>query len=167
MTETAITRAGLERLKEELEELTTAGRDEIAARIRRASRAESNAVESADFQDAREDQALLERRIAILKERIASASVVEPNGRNGVVDLGERVRLRDLQTDELIEYEVVGSLEADPFARRISAASPLGQALLGRRRGDVAVVDAPKGRVRFEILGIRAAPGRARTSRSS
>ena len=167
MTETAITRAGLERLKEELEELTTAGRDAIAARIRRASRAESNAVESADFQDAREDQALLERRIAILKERIASASVVEPNGRNGVVDLGERVRLRDLQTDEQIEYEVVGSLEADPFARRISAASPFGQALLGRRRGDVAVVDAPRGRVRFEILGIRAAPNRARTSRSS
>jgi transcription elongation factor GreA len=167
MMETAITRAGLERLRKELEQLTTAGRDEIAERIRSASRAESNAVESADFQDAREDQALLERRIAILKERIASARVVEPNGRNGVVDLGERVRLRDLETDEQIEYEVVGSLEADPFARRISAASPLGRALLGRRRGDVAVVDAPRGRVRFQILSISAAPTRVRTSRSS
>jgi transcription elongation factor GreA len=155
MPDSAITRAGLERLIDELDRLTTAGRHEIAARIREASSSEANAVESVEFQEARNDQTMLERRIALLQERIAAATVVEPNGRNGVVDVGESVQLRDLDTDETVEYEIVGSLEADPFTRRISAASPLGRALLGRRRGDVAVVDAPKGRLSFEILRIR------------
>ena len=156
MTDTEITPAGLERLREELEELTTAGRLEIAERIREASLSESNAVEGVDFQEARTDQAMLERRIGLLQARIAAARVVEPNGRNGIVDVGESVQLRDLDTDEELEYQIVGSVEADPFTRRISAASPLGRALLGRRRGDVAIVEAPKGRLRFEILSIRA-----------
>jgi transcription elongation factor GreA len=74
-----------------------------------------------------------------------------------VLDIGEQVRLRDLENDEEIRYELVGSHEADPFAGRISAASPLGRALLGRRGGDVATVDAPKGRLRFKILEIQVA----------
>lgn len=155
MIETVITREGLERLKGELAELSTVRRNEIAERIRTASRAEANAIENVDLQGAREDQVTLERRIALLKGRISQARVVEPNGRNGVVDLGERVQLRDLDRKETVEYHVVGSHEADPLAQRISVASPVGRALLGRRRGDIAVVDAPKGRFRFEILSIR------------
>ena len=157
MNETLITPAGLERLRTELDELTTSGRNEIAERIRRAAAAEANAVESSDYQDAREDQALLERRIALLRDRLASATIVDPDPRNGRVDVGERVRLRDLETGETIEYELVGALEADPFARRISAASPLGRALLGRRRGERVEVQAPKALLRYEIVGIRAA----------
>jgi transcription elongation factor GreA len=159
MTQTLITRAGLARLREELEHLTTFRRQEIADRIRHAVSSERNLVESGDYHDAREEQALLEARIAILKERIASADVVEPRAGNGVLDVGERVRLRDLENDEEIQYELVGSHEADPFAGRISAASPLGRALLGRRGGEVATVDAPKGRLRFEILEVEAASG--------
>ena len=104
-----------------------------------------------------------ERRIAILQGRIGNESVVEQNGRNGVVDVGESVQLRDLDTDEMVEYQVVGSHEADPFRSRVSAVSPLGTALVGRRRGDVAIVDAPRGRSRFEILSI----GRRRPPRAS
>jgi transcription elongation factor GreA len=155
MIETAITSEGLARLEAELEQLKTAGRAQIAERIRAASMAEANAVESIDFQDAREDQAMLERRIALLEHRVANATVVEPNGRNGIVDVGERVHLRDLETEERVEYDLVGSFEADPLSHRISALSPLGRALLGRRRGDLVTVNAPRGRLRFEILSIR------------
>jgi transcription elongation factor GreA len=118
---------------------------------------ERNVADNVDYQDALEEQALLERRIAILQERIADADVVDPDPKNGVLDVGERVRVRDLENDEEIQFELVGSLEADPLAGRISAASPLGRALLGRRDGEVAIVDAPKGRLRFEILQIQMA----------
>jgi transcription elongation factor GreA len=161
MTQTLITRAGLAGLREELEHLTTIRRQEIADRIRHAVSSERNLVENGDYHDAREEQALLEARIAILKERIAGADVVDPDAGNGVLDVGERVRLRDLENDEEIQYELVGSYEADPFAGRISAASPLGRALLGCRGGEVATFDTPKGRLRFEILEIEAAPSRA------
>jgi transcription elongation factor GreA len=157
MTQRLITRPGLARLHEELEHLTTIRRQEIAERIRLAVSSEPNIVENSDYHDAREEQALLERRIAILQERIADADVVDPDAENDVLDVGERVRLRDLENDEEIEYELVGSLEADPFSGRISAAAPLGRALLGRRGGEVATVDAPKGRLRFKILEIQVA----------
>ena len=100
---------------------------------------------------------MLERRIAMLQERIPDADVVDPDAGNGVLDVGERARVRDLENDEEIQYELVGSLEADPLAGRISAASPLGRALLGRWGGEVAIVDAPKGRLRFKILEIQVA----------
>jgi len=161
MTQTLITRAGLARLREQLEHLTTTRRHEIAERIRHAVSSERNMAENADYQDAREEQALLERRIAILQERIADAHVVDPDAENGVLDVGERVRVRDLENDEEMQYQLVGSHEADPLAGRISAASPLGRALLGRRDGDVAVVDAPKGRLRFKILEIQLASSEA------
>jgi transcription elongation factor GreA len=157
MTQMLITRAGLGRLREQLEHLTTTRRQEIAGRIHYAVLSERNMAENVDFQDAREEQALLERRIAVLQERIANADVVDPDAENGVLDVGERVRVRDLENDEEIQYELVGSFEADPLAGRISAASPLGRALLGRRGGEVAIVDAPKGRLRFKILEIQVA----------
>jgi transcription elongation factor GreA len=166
MENTQITLAGLEKLSAELKRLKTEGRAAITERIRDANLAESNAVESADYHDVRDDQAMLERRIALLEERIATAVVVEPDGTNGVVDVGETVRLRDVESGERFEYVLVGALEADPAAGRISIASPLGRALLGRRAGDVAVVEAPRGVRRFEIVSIageerRGASGRA------
>ena len=107
-----------------------------------------------------QDQALLEARIARLEQRLDAARVAEPDVQNGVVDLGERVRLRNLDTGAKHEYELVGSLEAEPAAGRISAESPVGRALIGRRRGDVALVEAPRGRLRFRIvaLDVPAAP---------
>ena len=154
MREALITPDGLARLTEEFEHLCHIGRRQVAERIRHAVSTDANAVENADYHDAREEQALLERRIAILQERIASAQLVEPDPSNGSVDVGEWVRLRDLDTGEKVEVELVGSFEGDPFEGRISVASPLGEALLGRRLGEVAIVEAPKGRVRFKILGI-------------
>lgn len=164
MNDTLITRDGLDKLTADLEQLRTAARAQIVERIRDAASSESNAAESVGYQDALEEQALLERRIALLEERLAAAVVAEPDAGNDAVDLGERVTVRNLDTGDVHEYQLVGSFEAAPSEGRISAASPLGQALLGCAPGDVAVFDAPRGRLRFEIVLI--AGERRRRSRS-
>jgi transcription elongation factor GreA len=115
---------------------------------------DADANNNPDYQAAREEQEQLEARIARLEHRLAGALVAEPDAANGVVDLGERVGLRDLKTGARHEYELVGTFEADPTTGRISAASPLGQALIGRRRGEVAVIQTPKGRRRLKILSV-------------
>jgi transcription elongation factor GreA len=155
MDETVITRQGLERLSEELEHLTTAGRQDVAELLRQAATGGANR-ESADYLYAREEQAQLERRIALLEERLRAARVVEPQLGNGRVDVGERVRLRDLESGKRLEVELVGPLEADLSAGRISVVSPLGRAILGRRRGEVADVEAPVGRRRVKVLAVEA-----------
>ncbi len=154
MKEMMITPAGLMRFGQELDRLKTVGRQEIADRLRDALATDADASASADYLAVREDQALLEARIVRLERRLDAARVAEPNVRNGVVDLGERVRLRNLDTGARHEYELVGSLEAEPAAGRISAESPVGRALIGRRRGDVALVEAPRGRLRFRIVAL-------------
>ena len=161
MHETVITRDGLLRLSEELERLKTDGRRDIAERLRQAT-AEANPAENGDYLHAREEQALLERRIALLEGRLRSARLVEPRLGNGRVDVGERVRVRNLASGERLDLELVGPLEADPAAGRISVASPLGKAIEGLRRGEIADVDAPRGRLQFRVLAVEPpAPARA------
>ena len=161
MHETVITRDGLLRLSEELERLKTDGRRDIAERLKQAT-GEPNLVENADYHDARTEQALLERRIALLEWRLRSARLVEPQPGNGRVDVGERVRVRNLASGERLDLELVGPLEADPVAGRISVASPLGKAIEGLRRGEIADVDAPRGRLQFRVLAVEPpAPARA------
>jgi transcription elongation factor GreA len=149
-----ITPTGLIQLQSELEELRTFGRQAITDRIRAAISTDADASANADYQAAREEQMLLEARIARLEQRLAEALVAEPDHANGVVDLGERVRLHDLETGARLEYELVGSFEADPTAGRISAESPLGQALIGRHRGEVAAFQAPRGLRQLRILTV-------------
>ena len=155
MTEALITRDGLMRLTNELEHLTNEGREEIAERLRHAISTDANILENNDYLDALNDLAVLERRIALFRQRIRCAQIAEPDRSNDFAEVGKRVRLRDLETGETAEYELVGTLEADPFLRRISILSPLGQALLGKRPGDTAVVQAPKGRLHYKILAIK------------
>ena len=157
MNETVITPEGLQRLSDELERLSTDGRRAITERLRHAAASEANPDENADYLGVREDQALLERRIAQLEERLASAQVVEPQVGNGRIDVGERVRLRNLDSGERLELELVGPLEADPTGGRISIASPLGKAIQGLRRGQVAEIDAPRGTLRYKILAVEVA----------
>jgi transcription elongation factor GreA len=159
MQATMITRAGRERLSAELERLKDHGRREIAERLRRASAGDANRAENAELLAVREDQALLERRIALLEEKLRSAQVIDPQPANGSVDVGERVSLRELDSGERLELELVGPLESDPSAGRISLASPLGKVIVGRRRGEVADVDAPRGRLRYQILGVELPAG--------
>jgi transcription elongation factor GreA len=155
MDETVFTREGLERLSQELDRLTTSGRRGIAQLLRQAVEGGASR-ESADYLYAREEQAQLERRIAALEERLQAARVVEPQLGNGRVDVGERVRLRDLDSGKRLEVELVGPFEADLSAGRISVASPLGKAIVGRRRGEVADVEAPIGLRRFKVVAVEA-----------
>jgi transcription elongation factor GreA len=157
MNDTVITPEGLQRLSEELERLSTDGRRAIAERLRHAAASEANPDENADYLGVREDQALLERRIALLEERLGRAQVVEPQVGNGRIDVGERVRLRNLDSGERLELELVGPLEADPTDGRISIASPLGKAIQGLRRGQIAEIDAPRGTLRYKILAVEVA----------
>ena len=156
MEEMLITHRGLERLNAELEQLKTERRRDIAERLKQAAATEANRAENADYLSVREDQAFLERRIALLEERLCSARVVEPQLGNGRIDVGEHVRLRDLDSGERIEVELVGPLESDPHAGRISIASPLGQAIIGLRQGQIAEVNAPRGTLHFKILAVEA-----------
>jgi transcription elongation factor GreA len=154
MNETVITRKGLRRLSNELERLKTDGRRSIAERLRHAAASETNRAESADYREARAEQALLERRIALLEQRLGSARLIKPRLGNGRVDVGERVRVRDLSSGERLDLEIVGPLEADPWVGRISVSSPLGKAIVGLRRGEVADVDAPRGRRQYKVLAV-------------
>ena len=154
MDEIVITPEGRDRLEAELERLTNDGRREIAERLKRAVASEANRAESAEYLTVLDDQALLERRIALLAERLRSAQVIEPQLGNGRVDVGERVRVRDLESGARLELELVGTLESDAGAGRVSVASPFGRAILGLRRGEVAEVHAPRGKLRFKVLAV-------------
>jgi transcription elongation factor GreA len=154
MQDTAITRDGFERLKDELEQLKIEGRRSVAELLRRTAASETNLVANAEYQDARGEQARLERRIAVLEERLRTAQIVEPRLGNGRVDLGERVRVLELASGRPLEVELVGRLEADLAVGRVSVSSPLGGALVGLRAGEIVNVDAPRGTLRYEVLAI-------------
>ena len=152
-----ISSTGLARMTAELERLKTFGREAIADRLRHARDTEADATASGDYLAARDEQAQLEAKIARLQSQLDTIQVATGDPSDDVVDLGERVRLRNLDTGRRAEYELVSSLEVDVTAGRISVASPVGRALIGRRKGDVALVDVPAGRVRLRIVAIEPA----------
>lgn len=154
MHELVITREGFERLNKELERLKREERPRVADRLRRAKTGEANPAQNMEYHDAREEKLELERRIAQLRERLGSARIIAPRLGNGRVDPGERVRVREVTSGHSLDLELVGQLEADVAAGRVSVASPLGQALVGLRKGEIALVDAPRGRFGFEVLKV-------------
>lgn len=160
MHEMVITSEGFERLNRELERLKSEERRRVAERLHRATSTEANLAQNMDYLDAREEKLQLERRIGLLRERLRSARIVAPRLGNGRVDLGERVRVREVASGRSLELELVGQLEADVAAGRVSVASPLGQALVGLRKGEIAQVDAPRGRFAFQVMAVEL-PARA------
>jgi transcription elongation factor GreA len=154
MNELLITPSGLTRLAAELDRLKTTERRAAAERLRHAAETDGDRSANADYLIAGEEQALLEARIARLERRLAASEVAEADRTDDVVDLGERVRLRNLDTGARVVYELVGTLETDLDAGRISAASPLGAALLGRRKGETVVVRTPRRETRYTIISI-------------
>jgi transcription elongation factor GreA len=153
--EVTLTRVGYERLRDNLATLTTTDRSELRDRLRNAREQGGDLADNLELIDALEDQEVLERRIARLEASLASARVIDDAPHDGTIGIGTRVRIRDIDNGRTAEYDVVGSLEADPGQRRLSADSPVGRALLGRRTGDVLQVNAPRGRMQFRILAAR------------
>jgi transcription elongation factor GreA len=154
MDELVITREGFERLYAELERLKGEERRRVADRLRRATTTEANLSQNMEYLDAREEKLEFERRIFTLRERLREARVVDPRPGNGRVDPGERVRVREIASGKSLVLELVGQLEADVAAGRVSVASPLGQALVGLRKGEIANVVAPRGRFAFEVMAV-------------
>ena len=154
MHELVITTEGFERLYRELQRLKSVERRRIADRLREAMTSEANLSQNMEYRDARDQKLQLERRIGLLRERLRSARIVAPRPGNGRVDLGERVRVREVVSGHSLELELVGQLEGDLAEGRVSVASPLGQALVGLRKGEIAKVKAPRGSFAFEVLAV-------------
>jgi transcription elongation factor GreA len=155
--EVILTPEGYEKLKQEIEHLSNDKRREVADRIRIA-REFGDINENAEYDDAKNEQAMLEHRIATLEERMRAARVIEKGEvSSDVVSIGSRVRLRDMDANETVEYHVVGSAEANPAEHKLSNESPVGKAIMGRKKGEVVDVLAPRGALKFKILDIKAA----------
>ncbi|NLE74573.1 MAG: transcription elongation factor GreA [Actinobacteria bacterium] len=149
-----LTAEGLKKLQDEIDYLSTTKREEVAQRIREA-REFGDISENSEYDDAKNEQAMLEHRISQLQEKLHRARVVKTSEiATDRVQLGTLVTLKDLEDEEVCSYQMVGSAEADPIAGRLSNESPLGQSIMGRRPGDVVMVPAPGGPRRFEILDI-------------
>jgi len=153
-----LTPAGYKTLRKELDHLRTTRRREIADRIRDA-RAFGDIAENAEYDDAKNEQAMLEHKIAQLEERVAHAKVIDARSVDtSVVSIGSVVRLRDLDARQSVEYFIVGSAEANPIEQKLSNESPVGKAIMGRKKGETVEVATPRGTVlKFKILEIKAA----------
>ncbi|HET7572369.1 MAG TPA: transcription elongation factor GreA [Gaiellaceae bacterium] len=157
MKEIILTPEGYKKLQEEIELLSTVRRREVAERIR-VAREFGDIAENAEYDSAKNDQAHLEARIAMLEERLAHARVVTKKEiRSGEVSVGTKVRLKDMSSNKTVEYHVVGSAEANPAELKVSNESPVGKAIMGRKKGDVVEVAAPRGALKFKIMEIKAA----------
>ena len=135
MKEVILTPDGYKKLQEEIEFLSNDKRREIADRIREA-REFGDIAENAEYDSAKNEQAHLEARIAMLEERLKSARVVTKKEiKSGEVSVGTKVRLRDVKAGKTIEYYIVGSAEADPTENKLSNESPVGKAIMGKQEG--------------------------------
>ena len=145
-----ITPAGREALEAELEQLMTSGRRAMAARIL-AARELGDLKENAEYHIAKEDQAHLETKILRLRERLRSAVVVEADGSDGTFSFGTTAEVRDLTTDKVHTWTIVGPTEANLGQGKLSSESPVAEALLGRAEGDEVAVETPGGTRRYRV----------------
>ncbi len=153
-----LTPEGLEKLKDEIEYLSTQKRREVAERIKEA-REFGDITENSEYDDAKNEQAMLESRIAQMEERLRRAIVVDKDQLDtSVVSVGVRVHVKDQKSGDSRKFQLVGSAEANPAEEKLSHESPIGKALMGRKRGEVVSVEVPRGGSReLKITKIEAA----------
>ncbi len=157
MKEVILTPEGYKKLQQEIEYLSNEKRREVADRIRIA-REFGDISENAEYDDAKNEQALLEHRIATLEERLRDAKVINKKDvAKDVVSVGSKVKVRDVTAKETVEYHIVGSAEANPAQNKLSNESPVGKAIIGHKKGETVEVAAPRGSMKYKILEIKAA----------
>jgi len=156
--ETLITPEGLEKLKGELEFLQTDKRREVADRIKEA-REFGDIAENAEYDDAKNEQAMLEQRISQLQDRLRRASVIdEKHVDTEQVEVGAVVHVKDQKSGKSQKFKMVGAAEADPAEHRLSNESPIGKALIGAKKNDVVTVETPRGpKKKLKVTKIEAA----------
>lgn len=152
-----VTPEGLEKLQKELTYLTEVRRREVADRIRQA-REFGDISENSEYDDAKNEQYLLERRISELQRRLRNAKVVDPSeAGTDAVELGSRVTLRAVGQGAERTFQIVGANESDPGSGKLSHASPVGKAVLKRRVGEKVTVSTPRGATEYEIVSVERA----------
>jgi transcription elongation factor GreA len=155
--EVILTPEGYEKLKREIQTLQTVKRREVAERIR-VAREFGDIAENAEYDDAKNEQAMLEHRIATLEDRLLAARVISKKEiSKDTVSVGSKVRVKNMDAGKTFEYHIVGSAEANPAENKLSNESPVGKAIIGHKKGDVVEVSAPRGALKFKILEIKAA----------
>jgi transcription elongation factor GreA len=151
---TVLTYEGLKSLEEELQELRTVRRKDVAEKIKEA-RGQGDLSENAEYDAAKEEQAEIEARIAVIEKNLQNVELIDEDDLSTEsVSLGSTVRVFDQEFNEELEYTIVGSQEANPFKGKISNESPLGMALLSRQAGDEIDVDAPEGIIHYKLIDI-------------
>lgn len=154
LREVALTVEGQAKLEQELQHLETVRRKEVGERIREAKDF-GDISENSEYDDAKNEQAWVESRIAEISQILANATIIESPVRPTRVTLGARVHLKDGSTGEAFVYQLVGSAEADPTNSKISNESPVGQAVMGAKKGDVVSVTTPRGtQFTYEVTSI-------------
>ena len=151
--ETLLTADGLKKLEEELAYYKSVRRIEVSERIKTAIEY-GDISENSEYDDAKNEQAFIEGHIIELENKINTAKIIDEKTRKNVVSVGSKVKLLDQEYDEELDYVIVGSSEADPFNNRISNESPVGSAILGKKKGATVEVNTPDGVATFKILAI-------------
>ena len=152
--ELVLTKEGLQKLEEELDDLKTVHRREVNERIRQAKEF-GDISENAEYEDAKQEQAFVEGRILKVEAMIRNARIIDASEYDqSEVHLGASVRVKDAKTGLTHEFTIVGSTEADPVNQRLSNESPLGSALMGRKKGDSVDFNTPRGMSTYKIEAI-------------
>lgn len=146
-----ITQEGLEKLKKELEYLQTVRQKEITERLRRAI-AHGDLSENFDYADAKEEQAMLQAKVAELEEKIREPKIVSRTSKSESVQIGSTVKVQSEKREFL--FTILTAEEANPLEGKISVESPLGEALLGKKKGAAVEVETPNGKVTYQILQV-------------
>lgn len=149
-----LTKEGLEEIKSELAELVDIKLPAVIDRVAKA-REHGDLSENAEYHSARDDQQLLQARIDELQNIVENAVVVKQTKSHNKVGMGSQVTIKKVGTKKEKTINIVGEFEADPAANKISIGSPLGEALVGKKKGDKAVVKAPAGEIAYEITKIQ------------
>ncbi len=152
--EVILTNEGRARLEDELRHLETVRRREVGQRIKEAKEF-GDISENSEYDDAKNEQAWVESRIAEINQILSCATIIESPKSSDKVTLGAKVEIKDTETGEKHLYQLVGSAEADPMNDKISNESPVGQAIVGAKKGDVVKVKTPSGRtIAYKVLAI-------------
>lgn len=152
--EIVLTKQGLKKVEDELDDLKAVKRKEVAEKIKQAL-AFGDISENSEYDEAKNEQAQLEERIAKLETILRKARVVDESQiSSDEVSIGSTVRVMDLEFDEEVEYTIVGSAEADPYELKISNESPVGRALIGSKVGETVEVQIPDGITKYKVIEI-------------
>ncbi len=149
-----LTKEGLKNLENELEELKTKRRKEISEKIKVAL-SFGDLSENSEYDEAKNEQAIVEARIISIEAMLKNVKVIDEGKINTkIVNVGSKVKVNDLTYNEILEYKIVGSNEADPLEGKISDESPVGAGLLKHEVGDIVEIEVPAGTAKYEILEI-------------